>query len=166
MVKEKHKAEKHEKPSESVHEPQQAQPAKRLYRAKKNQMIAGVCSGLGEYFSIDPAIIRLIFILATIFGGYGVIVYIILWIILPEESNDKVGSEETVKKNIASMRDKANDFASEMKTDSNSGRMRIIIGAVLIGLGLMFFLDNFGIFRADIFWPLVLVAIGVLILRR
>lgn len=139
---------------------------KRLYRSKKNQMIAGVCAGLGEYFTIDPTVVRLIFVIATIFGGYGVIVYIILWIILPEESDKQIGAEDTVKENVAAMRSKAEKFASGLRSGSNEGRTRVIFGAILVGLGIIFFLDNFGIFRADIFWPLVLIAIGVLILRR
>lgn len=149
-----------------AHEDHKTNQTKRLYRSKDNQMIAGVCAGLGEYFSVDPTVIRLIFVLATIFGGYGVVAYIILWIILPEESDKQIGAEDTVKENVAAMRSKAEKFAAGLKSDANEGRTRIIFGAILVGLGVLFFLDNFGIFRADIFWPLVLIAIGVLILRR
>ena len=55
---------------------------KKLYRNKQEYKIAGVCSGIGDYFEIDPIIIRLIF-LATFFLGAGPIVYIIGWIIVP-----------------------------------------------------------------------------------
>ena len=55
---------------------------KRLYRNKKEYKIAGVCSGIGDYFEIDPIIVRLIFLL-TFFLGAGPIVYIIGWIIIP-----------------------------------------------------------------------------------
>ena len=59
---------------------------KRLFRSKKNRMIAGVCGGIGEYFKIDPTLIRLIWALFSVFSlGTGVIVYIIAWIIIPEE---------------------------------------------------------------------------------
>ncbi len=58
--------------------------AKKLYRSVEDKKIAGVCSGLGEYFDIDPTIIRLIW-LAMIFAvGSGVLAYIIAWIIVPE----------------------------------------------------------------------------------
>ena len=55
---------------------------KKLYRNKQKYKIAGVCSGIGDYFEIDPIIIRLIF-LATFLLGAGPIVYIIGWIIIP-----------------------------------------------------------------------------------
>lgn len=65
---------------------------KKLYRSRNNRWIAGVCGGLGEYLNIDPTIVRIlwvIFILTSFkwwfFGGWGVILYIILWIIIPEK---------------------------------------------------------------------------------
>lgn len=59
--------------------------AKKLYRSVEDKKIAGVCGGLGDYFDIDPTIIRLIW-LAMIFAvGTGVLAYIIAWIIVPEK---------------------------------------------------------------------------------
>jgi phage shock protein PspC (stress-responsive transcriptional regulator) len=58
---------------------------KRLYRNTTNKILAGVCSGVGDYFSIDPVIIRLLWVVLTIFGGAGVLIYIIAWIIIPEK---------------------------------------------------------------------------------
>ena len=60
---------------------------KRLYRSKKNMMIAGVCGGIGEYFSVDPTLIRLLWVILTVFSGFfpGIIAYIICWIIIPEQ---------------------------------------------------------------------------------
>lgn len=58
---------------------------KRLYRSKKNRVIAGVCGGIGEYFNIDPTIIRLLWILFIFLGGSGILAYIIAWIIIPQE---------------------------------------------------------------------------------
>lgn len=58
---------------------------KRLYRSKKDKMLAGVCAGIAEYFDIDPVIVRLIWICAVLFGGTGVLAYIIAWIIIPEQ---------------------------------------------------------------------------------
>ena len=55
---------------------------KKLYRNKTDCKIAGICSGIGDYFEIDPVIIRLVFLLA-LFLGAGLIVYIIGWIIIP-----------------------------------------------------------------------------------
>ena len=55
---------------------------KRLHRNKQDGKIAGICSGIGDYFDIDPVIVRLLFLLALFLGG-GLIVYIIAWIIIP-----------------------------------------------------------------------------------
>ena len=55
---------------------------KKLYRNETDCKIAGICSGIGDYFEIDPVIIRLAFLLA-LFLGAGLIVYIIGWIIIP-----------------------------------------------------------------------------------
>lgn len=56
---------------------------KRLYRSKHDKVIAGVCGGLGEYFEIDPVIIRLLWILFVLLWGVGILLYIIAWIIIP-----------------------------------------------------------------------------------
>jgi phage shock protein C len=59
---------------------------KQLSRSETNKMIAGVCGGLAEYFNIDPTIVRLLFVLILLFGGQSILVYIILWIVIPTES--------------------------------------------------------------------------------
>lgn len=59
--------------------------AKKLYRSKEDRKIAGVCGGLGEYFDIDPTIIRLIWLAMLFAVGSGVLAYIIGWIIVPEK---------------------------------------------------------------------------------
>ena len=58
---------------------------KRLYRDEKGKMIAGVCSGMAEYFDIDPTLIRLAWVLFCALGGSGIIAYIIAAIIIPQK---------------------------------------------------------------------------------
>lgn len=60
---------------------------KRLYRSVKDKKISGVCAGMAEYFNIDVAIVRIIFLSAALFGGLGIVVYIICWICMPKENN-------------------------------------------------------------------------------
>ena len=55
---------------------------KKLYRNPNGQMLAGVCSGLAEYLDIDLVIVRLIFVLLFFFGGHGLLIYVILWILI------------------------------------------------------------------------------------
>ncbi|GAE16400.1 hypothetical protein IX307_000968 [Bacteroides pyogenes] len=67
---------------------------KKLTRSRKERMIAGVCGGLAEYFGWDVSILRVVYVLATIFTAFaGTIVYIILWIVMPDERySDRYGS--------------------------------------------------------------------------
>ncbi len=60
---------------------------KRLYRSRSNRVLGGVCGGFGEYFNIDPTIIRLATLLLILFGGLSIWVYIIALIVMPNESN-------------------------------------------------------------------------------
>ena len=65
------------------------QPARKLVRSRNDRMIAGVCSGLAEYFSIDPTLVRLFFVFATLFGGPGLVTYLIFWVVVPIESEEQ-----------------------------------------------------------------------------
>ena len=56
---------------------------RKLARSRTNSRIAGVCGGLGEYLDVDPTLIRLIFILLVIYAGHGVLLYFILWLLMP-----------------------------------------------------------------------------------
>ncbi len=61
---------------------------KRLYRSRKERVIGGVCGGLGEFFDIDPTIIRLLWAIITILSaGAGIVAYLLAWIIIPEKKN-------------------------------------------------------------------------------
>lgn len=59
---------------------------KKLVRTLDNRMICGVCGGVGKYFNVDPTLVRLIWVLASVLGaGSGLLIYIIAAIIIPEE---------------------------------------------------------------------------------
>lgn len=64
---------------------EQPTQVKRLYRSRKNRVLAGVCGGLGEYLNIDPVVIRLIWVAISLVWGFGIILYIIAALIIPEE---------------------------------------------------------------------------------
>jgi phage shock protein C len=62
---------------------------KRLYRSGKEQMLGGVCGGLGEHFDIDPTIIRLVWVVVTLISlGIGIIVYLAAWVIIPASPDE------------------------------------------------------------------------------
>jgi phage shock protein C len=59
---------------------------RRLYRSEHDRMLAGVCGGLGEYFDVDPTIVRLVFVASIFLPGPQVIAYLAAWLIVPRES--------------------------------------------------------------------------------
>lgn len=61
---------------------------KKLRRPRNGRMIAGVCSGIAWFFGLDPTLVRLIYALLTVFTAFaGVIIYLLMWIIVPEDNN-------------------------------------------------------------------------------
>ena len=70
---------------------------RRLTRTREGRMIAGVCSGVGRYLDIDPTLIRLGFALVTLFGGAGVALYAIAWLLIPEEGAATSVAEDLVE---------------------------------------------------------------------
>lgn len=59
--------------------------AKRLYRPRQGRIVAGVCAGLAAYFGVDATLIRLSFAVLTVFGGMGGLLYLLAWMVVPEE---------------------------------------------------------------------------------
>jgi phage shock protein C len=59
---------------------------RKLYRSRSTRMIAGVCGGLAEYFNIDATLVRVLFLLLAVFGGTGLVIYLVMWIIVPDTS--------------------------------------------------------------------------------
>ena len=62
--------------------------AKKLYRSRTDRIILGVCGGLAKYFDVDPTIVRVITVLSVFFGTLGIWAYIILALLVPEESSE------------------------------------------------------------------------------
>lgn len=143
---------------------------KQLYRACKNRVIAGVAGGMGEYFNIDPVLIRLIFVLLSIPGGAGIIIYIIAWIIIPEDpacASGKTAADE--------IKEKANQFAKDIEENVRSVKSnpdghlpgRIIAGLVIMAIGILFLLQTVFNFNAwSLFWPIILVIVGLALIFR
>ena len=68
--------------------------AKRLTRSRTERWIGGVCGGIGNYFDLDPTIIRVVFVLAALILGGGLLIYLILWLMIPLESEAESAIEE------------------------------------------------------------------------
>lgn len=137
---------------------------KRLYRSYTDKMLGGVCGGLGEYFDIDPVIIRVLFVVAVLFGGGGILAYIILWIVIPQKpftlpkqnQQNSAGSDSETGQTNPSDNSFCNFVIEKRRMNKNS-----LAGIILIFLGTLFLLDNFvPRFSFHDFWPLILIGIG------
>lgn len=141
-----------------------------LYRSEANKVIAGVAGGLGEYFNIDPTIIRILFILLTVFGGSGFIIYIVLWLIIPSKSGASGNSSDTIRSNIEEMKSKTRSFAQSLnKPEGSKENSKFWWAILIIIVGFFFLLNNFGLLEPlelDKFWPLILIIFGLAIILR
>lgn len=135
---------------------------KRLERSRKNRVIAGVCAGLADYFKIDVALMRVLFVVATICGSFGFWMYVILWIVVPEENilgpgySDERNYGDTI--DITPKEDKE-------KTKSVNGAM--MASLILIFIGIVALVNNFmSITWLWKLWPLLLIVAGTVILIK
>ena len=71
---------------------------KHLYRIQDGRLVAGVCAGLAAYFGVDPTLVRLMFALLTVFGGFGVLLYLCAWVVIPDETDGSSIAESFVNK--------------------------------------------------------------------
>jgi phage shock protein C len=146
----------------------------KLYRSSSDRMIAGVCGGLGKYFSVDATMVRLVFLLLLIFGGAGFLLYLILWIVVPNEQQLGAAPHDVVQANTQEMAESAREFGKSMgqavgssSGDVTQGAARngpLIFAVILIFLGIWFLLQN--LFHIDLgqLWPIVLIVIGLALL--
>jgi len=146
----------------------QSKKPKLLYRSETNRLIGGVAAGLAEYFDVDATLIRLAFVLITLAGGSSILIYIILWIIIPSESNISLRGDENIKKNTEEIRKKANELGENIKKGSNQSGTKNILALILIAIGIFYLLENFGLIFVDIdkFWPVALILLGFALLAR
>lgn len=134
---------------ENLSPPQQEQ-FKKFYRSTRQRVIAGVCGGLAEYFSVDVVIVRLAWALFALVGGAGIIAYILCWIIVPERKNAETTVSNSPKTNFG----------------------MLIIGFILVALGFIAIAGWWGIFAtafpfnfcalyAPGFFPAILILVGL-----
>lgn len=125
---------------------------KRLYRSQTNRVFAGICGGFAEYLNLDPTLIRVLWIFLTVFGGSGIILYIIAYFIIPRNPDQSLAAQSSGA-NLQAAR---------------------IIGGILVFVGSVILLDNLDFFHFhrwmrvswEFFLPVMLIAAGAYMLMR
>ena len=135
---------------------------KKLERNPMNKVVGGVCSGLADYFNLDVALVRVAFVIAALFASFGFWLYIILWIVLPENKLDI--NFQTPPNNET--RQTYGDTQQSTEDDNRSKKSTTLFAGILVILiGLIFLINNFiPISWVWKLWPLILVAIGVVMI--
>ncbi|MCL5010855.1 MAG: PspC domain-containing protein [Patescibacteria group bacterium] len=140
-----------------------AEPAKKLFRSPKTGIIAGICSGIGGYFEIDPVIVRILFVFLVLVHGLGILLYLVLIFVIPKKPDEN--EETAIAEKMATESEKIKRGGKSWACDSKKviGLAMIVIGAVV--LLARFFPITW--FKWDIFWPTAIILIGAyLILKR
>lgn len=148
----------------------------RLMRSRTDRMIAGVCGGLGQYFGVDPVIIRLIFVVLALTTFITPFLYLILWVIMPEAPAmpppryDPL-TGQPVPPPVTGQTIGLGGAAPN--ATSTHGRQRTL-GLLLLGIGALVLLNGvgemlshmLGFDLSDYLLPLLLIGLGVYLLRR
>jgi phage shock protein C len=141
----------------------------RIYRSESNRILGGVCGGLGEFLGINPIFIRIFFIIWTVLGEFSILVYLILWVVIPtqsaSESGEKFGTEELgvrIRQVVDEIRVMVHQPSSELITYAGVG---------LIAWGFYYLLRRFGFpwiswNFTPYLWPALLIIAGAFVLIR
>ncbi|TVR25151.1 MAG: PspC domain-containing protein [Ilumatobacter sp.] len=121
-------------------------PERSLRRSRDDQVIAGVAAGLGRYFGVDPVVVRIAFVVLAVFGGSGIVAYIVGWLVIPEE---RAGGEPE---------------PTGAASSANAGS--VVIGIVLVTVGGLLLLDQLVPGFRSLIGPLLLIALGIVVLWR
>ncbi len=122
--------------------------SKKMHRNTQNKVIAGVCSGLADFFGIDVALVRLLFIVLLLAGCSGFLIYLILWIVMPSTNSTQSQND-------------GNSQAVAQRT----GKGGWIAGTILIVIGFLCLFDNlFPQFNWTAYWPVLLIMLGLLLI--
>jgi phage shock protein C len=136
-----------------------------------DRIIGGVCSGLAVGFHVDVLLVRLAFVILAFFQGVGLFIYIVLWLVMPEdtESGPRSGFESVAR----DMRRVGNEVRGQLGAQADPsapatglGGQALVLGAVLVILGAALLAVNTGLVSWTVVWPVAVIAIGVGLLLR
>jgi phage shock protein C len=144
----------------------------RLHRSRSDAMLGGVCAGLGEYFGIDPTIVRLFFVVFTLVNGAGVLAYFVLWLVLPVEGGESADTfEDNVKVGADEIASRARAFGDDIRHIAirRDERTGLLVGIAILLIGVVMLLRNLGVtwiswLNSNLVWPALLIVAGIWIL--
>jgi len=151
-----------------------AEQTKKLYRSKNEKVIAGVAGGLGEYFETDPVLFRIMFVFLVLWGGAGILFYLILMFIIPKEGGQS--AKEIIQEAADSLKDKAQEMAGQIKQETQEikkqswwASRRHFLGVLVMLAGLIFLLNQLfpiRFLRFNFIWPVVVILIGFFVVFK
>lgn len=121
-----------------------------LRRSRDNRVVAGVAAGIGRYFDIDPVIVRIAFIVLSVFGGSGVLLYLVAWLVIAKEGENESAAGRALK-------------GSDQPRGRGVIAALLLLAAIFMVSGPFLWFADFG-FGDGLFFPLLLVAAGVALL--
>src|SRR5215472_13775987 len=170
------------------------QATQQSFQRGKDRILGGVCSGLAAGLHVDPLWVRLGFVLLAFLQGVGVLIYIVLWLVMPEQVAGQDGTRSGFDSMSADLRRIGGELrgtfggastspaspapdantTTDAKTTSPpastpvapTGRQSVVLGVILVVVGLVILGANTGLVQWSIIWPAVLIVLGALLLAR
>jgi phage shock protein PspC (stress-responsive transcriptional regulator) len=117
---------------------------RKLYRLSESKKLAGICAGLGDYFDLDPVLFRLLFVISVLFGGVGILIYVLLWILVPEKPGAEGASPRPARRLYLSSSDRkiagvCGGLGEWLDIDPVFMRIAFILLALMGGLGIVLY---------------------------
>lgn len=142
-------------------------PAHRLYRCRHDRQLAGVASGVAEYLDVDPTVVRILWILSVFLGGFSILVYVIMALVVPLEPAATAASLPTDDTPVAwpavAPADGAGSPTGRIAGDDRGARTGLVVGMFLVIVGAVALANALvpGWMIGWLTWPVLLVALGV-----
>ena len=92
---------------------------KRLLRSRNDRIVAGVAGGIAAMFGIDPLFVRIAFVALALFNGFGLVVYLALWLLVPNEDSPAIDAREQVRENVGEIQTAAESLVQRVRNMLN-----------------------------------------------
>ncbi|WP_433016418.1 ATP-binding protein [Kribbella sp. CA-294648] len=144
-------------------------PVRRAYRRADGRVLSGVAGGIADHLNVSDTVVRLVFIAATVFGGFGVLIYAALWFLMPLEVPTGPNAPGLAAATRKGMRPETpvppiTSASKERRREKNRGQLTAL-AVVAVGVLLLLNVAGIGI-AGKMFWPLVFAGTGLALIWR